>query len=368
MKHLSSLILSLLLSVSGNLSATAVNLIDTVGGKRVFIAHRGVNLRSTIAGENSLEAIRLAKRAGFDAIETDVRLSSDDSLVVMHDKTLNRTCLTADGKKLTEETPVESLTWEQLRNNFKLKADKPENQEKISSLREYLEECKRCGMLVFIEPKLVDPTGRYYKRIMADADAVFGRGNYIITSNNRANNIIRGTLKIKNIPLMGILYQTTFDSINSLGNVIMAVSATRFNSEAYAKNVSISKKHNLLTESHSDKFKQFDMINNNDINIVSTDFLAPDLRTEATCRMTARDLTVDEKSELNMQLDPTEFGGLFLELECDGEFEITLCRQKFKTEGRRNLRHQVMVYNEQPTLNITGKGQIKSLKLSKVNY
>lgn len=368
MKHLSSLILSLLLSVSGNLSATAVNLIDTVGGKRVFIAHRGVNLRSTIAGENSLEAIRLAKRAGFDAVETDVRLTSDDSLVVMHDKTLNRTCLTANGKKLTQEIPVESQTWQQLRNNFKLKADKPENQEKISSLREYLEECKRCGILVFIEPKLVDPTGRYYERIISDADAVFGRGNYIITSNNRANNIIRGTLKIKNIPLMGILYQTTFDSINSLGNVIMAVSATRFNPEAYAENVSISKKHNLLTESHSDKFKQFDMINNNGINIISTDFLAPDPIKETQTAASVTDVDINAGSGLYFELDPIEFGALYLNLECEGNLEVTICSQKFNTEGRKNLRHQIMVYNEQPVVKITGTGKIKSLKLNKTEY
>ena len=70
--------------------------------KRVFIAHRGVNMRSTVAGENSLEAIRLAKAAGFGAIETDVRLSADGALVVMHDSTLNRTCLHADGTRSEE--------------------------------------------------------------------------------------------------------------------------------------------------------------------------------------------------------------------------------------------------------------------------
>src|SRR5687768_4743480 len=58
---------------------------------RFFIAHRGVHLKKTIAGENSLESIRLAKRAGFECIEMDVRLSSDGQAVVMHDETLNRT-------------------------------------------------------------------------------------------------------------------------------------------------------------------------------------------------------------------------------------------------------------------------------------
>ena len=54
------------------------------GARRRFIAHRGVHLASTIAGENSLEAVRLARRAGFACIETDTRLSADGELVVMH--------------------------------------------------------------------------------------------------------------------------------------------------------------------------------------------------------------------------------------------------------------------------------------------
>ncbi|GMA89878.1 glycerophosphodiester phosphodiesterase [Homoserinibacter gongjuensis] len=66
---------------------------------RRFIAHRGVHLGFTIAGENSLEAVALARRAGFACIETDVRLSSDGELVVMHDETLNRTAALADGTR-----------------------------------------------------------------------------------------------------------------------------------------------------------------------------------------------------------------------------------------------------------------------------
>jgi hypothetical protein len=81
---------------------------------RRFIAHRGVHLRMTLAGENSLEAIRYARRAGFAAIETDVRLTSDGHAIVMHDDTLNRTCLHADGTALREKVPVAAVTLAQL--------------------------------------------------------------------------------------------------------------------------------------------------------------------------------------------------------------------------------------------------------------
>lgn len=195
--------------------------------KRVFIAHRGVNMRSTVAGENSLEAIRLAKAAGFGAIETDVRLSADGALVVMHDSTLNRTCLHADGTPLSEPVAVAGKTLRELRSDYILKAADPARRTRIPTLEEYLAECARNGLYTFIEPKLYDPTGRHYRDIVAAADAALGRDRYVVTSNNRANDVIRRT-GIDDVRLMGILYQTTFERIEALGDVIVAVSATRF--------------------------------------------------------------------------------------------------------------------------------------------
>ncbi|MBI5217080.1 MAG: glycerophosphodiester phosphodiesterase [Ignavibacteriae bacterium] len=54
----------------------------------VIIAHRGA---SAIAPENTLAAFSLAIDAGTDAIELDVQLSKDNSVVVIHDFRLNRT-------------------------------------------------------------------------------------------------------------------------------------------------------------------------------------------------------------------------------------------------------------------------------------
>ncbi len=61
-------------------------LLDTT--RRLIIAHRGA---SAHAPENTLPAFRLAERAGADAIELDVRLTSDGVPVVIHDPTLLRT-------------------------------------------------------------------------------------------------------------------------------------------------------------------------------------------------------------------------------------------------------------------------------------
>jgi len=52
------------------------------------IAHRGA---SAVAPENTMAAFRRAVAMGADCIETDLHLSRDGRLVIVHDNTLNRT-------------------------------------------------------------------------------------------------------------------------------------------------------------------------------------------------------------------------------------------------------------------------------------
>jgi len=53
-----------------------------------IIAHRGA---SSIAPENTIEALNKAIELGCDYIEIDIRMSSDDSIMVIHDATIDRT-------------------------------------------------------------------------------------------------------------------------------------------------------------------------------------------------------------------------------------------------------------------------------------
>ena len=54
----------------------------------IVIAHRGASLH---APENTLAAFDLAVRSGADAIEFDLKLTSDGEVVVLHDPTVDRT-------------------------------------------------------------------------------------------------------------------------------------------------------------------------------------------------------------------------------------------------------------------------------------
>ncbi|MBT2482244.1 glycerophosphodiester phosphodiesterase family protein [Streptomyces sp. ISL-94] len=57
-------------------------------GDPVVYAHRGA---SAYAPENTLDAIDMAMRLGFDWVENDVQRTRDGELVVIHDDTLSRT-------------------------------------------------------------------------------------------------------------------------------------------------------------------------------------------------------------------------------------------------------------------------------------
>lgn len=323
--------------------------------QRVFIAHRGVNMRYTITGENSLEGIGLSKVAGFKAIETDVRLSADSILVIMHDATLNRTCLNADGTKIEEEVKVGDKTLFQLKNDYILKASRPEYRTRIPTLKEYLRVCKENDLLVFIEPKLNDVSGKYYRTIIETADEVLGRGNYIITSNNFANLQIR-RMGIMDVRLMGILYQTTFAEIEKLENVIMAISTNRLERSEYTTAVRKSLNKGIETESHADDYEHFDKINNESINYVSTDFLAPDYIGQGTTvywgKSGRNPNGIKKLSRKCSVLPDVAYGAIYLEMLFEGSAIVKLGKQSFdikSTEGGQKLvKHQVLLFNEHP--------------------
>lgn len=92
----------------------------------VVVAHRGGHLESP---ENSLAAIDEAIRAGADMVELDVRMSKDGVLVLMHDKSLERTT----GRR--EE--VSALDWGELGTLFLLFEGKA-SRERIPSFEQAL--------------------------------------------------------------------------------------------------------------------------------------------------------------------------------------------------------------------------------------
>ena len=98
----------------------------------IIIAHRGA---SAVAPENTLAAFTTAVSMGADAIEMDVKLTSDKEVVVMHDSSVNRT---------TNGTgEVKSLTFKEIKMlDAGSKFSSRYSGEKIPSLREICEKLK----------------------------------------------------------------------------------------------------------------------------------------------------------------------------------------------------------------------------------
>jgi len=116
----------------------------------LIIGHRGA---SAVAPENTLAAFRRAINAGADGIEFDVRLSSDDIPVIIHDETLRRTALRPDR--------VGDLTAEELRKAdagswFTIARESSTNEyrdEKIPTLQQLLEDFRSNNALLYLELK-----------------------------------------------------------------------------------------------------------------------------------------------------------------------------------------------------------------------
>lgn len=79
------------------------NLNDSKNKEIIVVAHRA-DWRN--APENSLQAIQNCIEIGVDMVEIDIRVTKDDELVIIHDRTLDRT---TNGKGLVRDWTLDSL-------------------------------------------------------------------------------------------------------------------------------------------------------------------------------------------------------------------------------------------------------------------
>lgn len=97
-------------------------------GRPLVVAHRGVPVTMP---ENTLASFRLALQQGANALETDLRFSADDQIILHHDPTLERT---TDGRGVVRDKTLAEL--KQLRTR---KRDGTLTNEPIPTLLELIE-------------------------------------------------------------------------------------------------------------------------------------------------------------------------------------------------------------------------------------
>ena len=131
-----------------------------------MFAHRGC--WSKICPENSIPAVGRAAQHGYMGIECDVKMTADGKMVIMHDKTINRTCRNAsDYSKIEGKVMVCDLTFDDLRNNYVLASRNPEYRTPVPTLKEILKECKRHNIVPMLHSNYVE-SYRLAQKIMGN--------------------------------------------------------------------------------------------------------------------------------------------------------------------------------------------------------
>lgn len=184
-----------------------------------MFAHRGC--WSKVCPENSLPAVARAKQHGYMGIECDVRLTADGKMVIMHDKTINRTCRNAsDYSKIQGKVNVSELTFKELRNNYVLASPNADYRMPVPTLEELLKECKKHNIVPMLHSKHVK-SYRLAQKIMGD--------NWVCFTNN-----VEGLKECRKFSKCLILYaideknaETAFEVLPELGGKLGVSSMKR---------------------------------------------------------------------------------------------------------------------------------------------
>ena len=122
----------------------------------LYRSHRGCLY---YAPENTMPAFQIALDLGFDYIETDPQITSDNQIVLMHDDTINRTCRNADGSPIAEKIYPPKTTLEELRKyDAGIAMSEEFKGTKIPTLDELLTACEGKNVIVALDKKV--PTDR----------------------------------------------------------------------------------------------------------------------------------------------------------------------------------------------------------------
>ena len=118
-----------------------------------IIGHRGA---SGYAPENTLSAFRMAADLGARAIETDLQLTRDGRLVILHDDTLKRTtngCGGVAAKTFEELRLLDAGSWFPKRTLRKSRSAPRFAEERVPSIEEVFELAARRDLSLYLEIK-----------------------------------------------------------------------------------------------------------------------------------------------------------------------------------------------------------------------
>ena len=330
-----------------------------------MIAHRGCWLKGLVP-ENSIEAVRMAKRFGYAGIECDVHYTKDSVMVILHDKTLNRTARNAaDYSKLEERIYLKDLTFEELRNNYVLASSDSSLRTPIPTLEELLTACKENGVTPMLHSNLVE-SYRMAQQMFGDDWICFHGSDslhkVVRTFSNCLTLLDPGSAKDQSV-------EHTISRLNQIGG---------------KTGVSTMKKE-LLTQSYCQALRQaghevqssiFPCPHEAEVTRNGASILLTDFSLMPNANFAPWDVWEIEKTKLLPEEtlkkewpETIDFGGLTVELEFKGTLEIRL-----NNENTYTLTHEALgrdcvglrFHHAAPNLHIQAKDstEIKRIKTS----
>ena len=189
-------------------------------------SHRG---ESKYAPENTMSAFYLADLVNCDGIECDIRKTKDDKLVIIHDKTIDRT---SNSKGKVSDYTFENIKQFDFGNkNFK--------GERIVLLTDFLNYFSNKNIKIFIEVK---ESG--YEKLIWDTISQYNIDNITIISFKY--EVLSNFRKISNILKLGwLIYdinnKVITDALNINISILLCISAM-----IDKKNIELVKNNNLL--------------------------------------------------------------------------------------------------------------------------
>lgn len=152
---------SLGLKNSNDIAINSFNIVRNINQNVKSVCHRGLNKNYP---ENTLPSFIAARKSGFLYVESDVRFTSDNVPVMLHDETINRTARNTDGSKISQPVKIGDITYKQALNyDFGIYKNENYKGTSIPTFEQFLNLCKKIGLKPYVELK--QPYGTEHDKI-----------------------------------------------------------------------------------------------------------------------------------------------------------------------------------------------------------
>ena len=330
-----------------------------------MFAHRGC--WSKVVPENSIPAVGRAARHGYAGIECDVKLTKDGKMVIMHDKTINRTCRNADDySKISGKVSVADLTFKELRENYVMASSNSEYRTPVPTLEEILKECKRHNIIPMLHSKYVE-SYRLAQKIMGN--------NWVCFTNN-----VEGIKECRKFSKCLILYaikektaDSAFEVLPQLGG---KVGVSSMNREALTRE-RIKRLRELGYDVQASIYltpREVYALRDG-ANIILSDFsIMPDPNNRPSQVVTLDPQTLAQGETITINADEkVKEGGVAIDIEFEGTVEIAFGKEKIYTlhnNGTHRDRFGMRFINAKGSVSLHGvdASKIKSAKIYFYNF